>query len=132
MTDSTTVPESPVTDPANDSRSGFGVHAKTSRDVVVVSATGDVDALTAPRLQDAITEALGVASTALVVDLTEVEFLSSAGMSVLMAGYRQADPELAFCVVADGPFTDRPMRMIGLDRELRLYPTLSSALEDLR
>ena len=121
-----------MTDSTTDSHPGFGVHARTSRDVVVVTATGDVDALTAPRLQDAIVEALDAASAALVVDLTDVEFLSSAGMSVLMAGYRRADPDTAFCVVADGPFTDRPMRMIGLDRELRLYPTLSAALEDLR
>ena len=128
MTDSTTAPAAEVTD----SGPVFDVHARTSRDVVVVTATGDVDALTAPRLHDAIVEALDVATTALVVDLTDVDFLSSAGMSVLMTGYRQAHPATAFCVVADGPFTDRPMRMIGLDRELRLYPTLSSALEDLR
>ncbi|MGH3644688.1 MAG: STAS domain-containing protein [Mycobacterium sp.] len=106
----------------------FDVRAQSTRDVMVVTATGELDALTAPRLDDAITSALRVPSIALIVDLSELDFLSSAGMASLVAGNRAAGGSKQFCVVADGPVTARPMKLIGLDSELRLYPSMDAAL----
>jgi anti-sigma B factor antagonist len=112
-------------------RHRFEVRAEGTRDVMVVTATGELDALTAPRLDDAITSALRVPSIALIVDLSELDFLSSAGMAILVAGDRAAGGSKQFCVVAHGPVTARPMQLIGLDSELRLYPSLDAALNDI-
>jgi anti-sigma B factor antagonist len=110
----------------------FEVRARGTRDVMVVAASGELDAVTAPRFREAITNALAVPSTALIVDLTALDFLSSAGLAILQEGHQSAGRAKQFCVVADGPATSRPMKMIALDRKLQLYPTLEDALADIR
>ena len=99
---------------------------------MVISAKGDLDALTAPRLTDAINNALSVPSSALIVDLTDLDFLSSAGMAVLVAGHRAAAGTKQFCVVADGPVIARSITAVGLDTVLRLYANVDAALHDVR
>lgn len=99
--------------------------------VVVVSVSGVVDMLTAPKLDDSIATSLAKSPSALVVDLTEVEFLASAGMGVLVAAHDKATPEIAFGVVADGPVTSRPLKLVGIADIVGLYPTLDEALAKL-
>ena len=99
--------------------------------VVVILIAGDLDMLTARRLNEAIRSALRKEPTALVVDLTRVEFLASAAMNLLVITHHGITPTTRFGVVADGPATSRPMKLIGLDSVLALYPTLADALAAL-
>jgi anti-sigma B factor antagonist len=99
--------------------------------VAVLSVSGVVDMLTAPSLQDAISAAVDKKPAALVVNLSEVEFLASAGMGVLVAGHDLAVPEIKFAVVADGPVTSRPLKLVGIADIVSLYPTLDVALSEL-
>ncbi|MCV7229351.1 STAS domain-containing protein [Mycolicibacterium komossense] len=87
--------------------------------------------LTAPALEDAITTALGKSPAALVINLSDVEFLASAGMGVLVAAHDQAAPEVGFAVVADGPVTSRPLKLVGIADIVSLHPTLDAALSEL-
>jgi anti-sigma B factor antagonist len=101
--------------------------------VEVLTVRGALDLLTAPTLAEAIDAALGEAAGAVVVDLSKLEFLASAGMTVLLEGHAAAcDVEKGFAVVADGPGTSRPMRMMGVDQVVAVHPTLEAALGDLR
>lgn len=99
--------------------------------VAVVSATGTVDMLTSPKLEERISAALVQKPAALVVDLTGVEFLASAGMSVLIAASQQVPDGVRFAVVADGPVTGRPLKLVGVADIVDVYPTLDVALEKL-
>ncbi|WP_276031759.1 STAS domain-containing protein [Mycolicibacterium komossense] len=99
--------------------------------VVVLAVSGVVDMLTAPALEDAITTALGKSPAALVINLSDVEFLASAGMGVLVAAHDQAAPEVGFAVVADGPVTSRPLKLVGIADIVSLHPTLDAALSEL-
>ncbi|WP_245905785.1 STAS domain-containing protein [Mycolicibacterium palauense] len=99
--------------------------------VAVLSVSGVVDMLTAPTLEEAITTALGKSPATLVVDLSDVEFLASAGMGVLVAANDQATPNIGFAVVADGPVTSRPLKLVGIADIVTLYPTLDEALSKL-
>ncbi len=99
--------------------------------VAVVSAAGTVDMLTAPQLQDAISASLRKNPAALVVNLTDVEFLASAGMSVLIAAHQETSPNAAFGVVADGPVTGRPLKLVGIADIVDVFPTLDEALAKL-
>ena len=66
----------------------------------------------------------GKAPAGLIVDLTEVNFLASVGMSVLVAAQEAADAlSVRFGIVADGAATSRPIRLLGIDAILALYPT---------
>jgi anti-anti-sigma factor len=79
-------------------------------------------------LAEAIRTALAAKPAALVVDLTKVEFLASAGLSVLVNGQAEVVPPTKFAVVADGPATSRPIKLMGIDSLLSLHRTLDSAL----
>lgn len=94
---------------------------------VVISVSGVLDMLTSPELEASISLALNKAPSAIIVDLTDVDFLASAGMGVLVAARDQADPDVRFGVVAYGPATSRPLTLVGLADMIGLYPTLLQA-----
>lgn len=88
--------------------------------------------LTAPQLRDAVESALGKSPSALVVDLTHVEFLGSAGMQVLMETHNQTNgTDTRFAVVAEGAATSRPLKITGIAELIDLFSSLDVALEKL-
>ncbi len=97
--------------------------------VAVVSAAGAIDMLTAPQFAEQIGATLRERPKAVVVDLTEVDFLASAGMQVLVAAHGDAGSQTRLVVVADGPATSRPLRITGITDFIDLYPSLDEALE---
>ncbi|MEN9401768.1 MAG: anti-sigma factor antagonist [Verrucomicrobiota bacterium] len=96
--------------------------------LVVVRAAGVLDMLTSPQLEVGIATALAKNPSAIIVDLNHVDFLASAGMGVLVAAQDKAAPAVKFAVVASGPATSRPLKMVGLAELIGLYPTLDEAL----
>ncbi|MGI9124552.1 MAG: STAS domain-containing protein [Mycobacterium sp.] len=99
---------------------------------VVISVSGVLDMLTSPQLDASITAALQRKPSTIIVDLTDVDFLASAGMGVLVAARDQVNAAangsaVNFGVVADGPATSRPLKLIGLADLIGLYPTLAAA-----
>lgn len=96
-------------------------------DTTVLSVGGILDLLTAAAFQDAVDSALGVGPNALIVDLSDVEFLASAGMAVLVNASRGA-ADIPFAVVADGRATSRPIRLTALDTVFALCATRDEAL----
>ncbi len=110
-----------------DTPAGCSIAEAWSEGTVVLSVSGVLDMTTAPRLEEAIAAALSKRPTAVIVDLTAVDFLASAGMSVLVAARKTADDEIGFAVVGDSPATSRPLHLIGLADLVGLYPTLEDA-----
>ncbi len=84
--------------------------------------------ITAPQLEDAINAALAKSPQAVVVDLTDVEFLASAGMGVIVAAHDAAPDGVRIHVVADGPATSRPLKLVGIADIVPLHATLDEAL----
>jgi anti-sigma B factor antagonist len=124
---------SAVKDSGSPGGDDLGVRASSIDGVSVLAVHGEIDTFTAPRLAQAINHGLATSATALVVDLSKLEFLASAGMSVLLDGHKSAQGSgKRLIVVADGPATSRPMRLIGLDQELNLRASLDAALRDAR
>jgi anti-sigma B factor antagonist len=109
--------------------SGFEITVTWHDGVVVVGVAGELDMVTAPRLTESIQDTLRNEPSSVIVDLTDVEFLASAGMTVLIAAHDHSGESVQFAVVADGPATGRPMHLIGVDTLLTIYPTLDAALE---
>lgn len=97
----------------------------------VVSVSGALDLLTSPRLEQVIATTLQERPAGLIIDLTEVEFLGSAGMQVLVDAYDAAVPDIGFTVVADGPGTSRPLALVGLTDVFDIVATLQAAVEKL-
>src|SRR5689334_17023175 len=93
----------------------FDVGTHQAGRAVVLTVAGEVDMLTAPRLTQAIQAALAAKPAALVVDLSKVEFLASAGITALVSAQEGVVAPTRFAVVADGPATSRPMKLMGID-----------------
>ena len=121
---------------ADDSHSAFGnllhVHTSVIDDIVVLSVAGELDASTAPRLDEEITRCITGTLAGLIVDLSNVNFMASAGMSVLLEGDSTAKTVSKwFGVVANSRVTQRPMELLGLDQLLNTYSTLDAARSDV-
>jgi anti-anti-sigma factor len=110
-------------------RGGFDLQQTSVDQVVVISVFGTLDMLTTPQLADAIDAVSGKMPAGLIVDLSNVEFLASAGMNALVEAHRKMTPAAKFGVVADSPATSRPLRLIGVDQVVDLYRTVDAALE---
>jgi anti-sigma B factor antagonist len=97
---------------------------------VVLTAEGIVDMAAAPELTDQIRAILRRRPAVVVVDLSAVSFLATAGMSVLMEADRKSgELGIPFRVVAHGPVTVIPMQLLGIDDLLGIYPTVAAALD---
>lgn len=94
----------------------------------VLGVAGEVDALSAPRLERAVSEALAGNPETLIIDLVKVHFLASAGLSVLMSTHQQVGEGVDFRVVAEGSATGRPLHLTGLDHNFAVYPSREEAL----
>lgn len=99
--------------------------------VVVVAAVGAVDMLTAPQLQEVIDAVAERKPAGLIIDMTEVDFLGSAGMQVLMVTRNRLYKDTRLAVVADGPATSRPLKITGVADYIDLFSTLDVALKNL-
>jgi anti-anti-sigma factor len=100
--------------------------------VAVLSIGGEIDLVTAPALEEAIGGVVADNPTALIIDLSGVEFLGSVGLKILAATYEKIGDNAEFGVVARGPATRRPIHLTGLDKTFPLYPTLDDALTGVR
>jgi anti-sigma B factor antagonist len=114
-----------------DNTQAFSIHTHTQGTTVVLRVHGSLDMVSAPDLEQHIARVLREHPAAVVVDLTDVDFLASAGMNVLIHAYDAAAGRSKLAVVADGQHTSRPMRIIGVDQMIDLYPTMASALRAL-
>ena len=97
---------------------------------LVVEVSGELDGLTAPRLSVTLHAALREPCPVLVVDLTGVTFMGSAGLALLFEIHERATPHTALRIVAPGRVTLRPLQVTGLDTRLRLYPSRPDALTE--
>jgi anti-sigma B factor antagonist len=100
-------------------------------EIEVLAVTGVVDMLTASQLEEAIATAAKDSPQGVVVDLGAVDFLASAGMGILVAARDELPASVQFAVVADGPATSRPLKLVGIADVVGLHATLDEALAAL-
>jgi anti-anti-sigma factor len=101
-------------------------------DVAVLAVGGVVDLATAATLEEEVAGLVDQRPSALVVDLSEVTFLASVGLQILVATHEKVAGSARFAVVASGPVTARPIQLTKLDDVFALYGTLDDALTGLR
>jgi anti-anti-sigma factor len=92
----------------------------------LVRVAGELDHLTAPAFEAVALPAARQCRTRLVIDLSEVGFLASAGIAVVLAAAVEA-PDRVHVVVGTG-FTRRPLEITGAEDVVRLWDTRDEAL----
>ncbi|WP_020638923.1 STAS domain-containing protein [Amycolatopsis balhimycina] len=95
---------------------------------LVVAVAGDVDLSTAPMLRDALDAALSQAPRRVVVDLSLVLFLNSAGLEVLLDAHRRAGPGIDLRLVATTRATRRPLQLARECERLTVHASRAAAL----
>ncbi len=98
--------------------------------VVVMRVGGELDLLTVPDLRTGMHAATATTSGPVVVDLTDVGFLSSTGLHLLISIHADlaAENRSLRLVTGEGRPVMRPLQITGLDQLMGLYPDLPTAL----
>ena len=99
-------------------------------EVVLLEVEGDVDAYTARRLDQALNDHLAQGHSRIVVDASQLGFISSAGLRAIMFAEREAcerGGQVRVCGL--NPQARRTFEMAGLDEYLHLSGTRQEALQ---
>lgn len=95
-----------------------------------IALTGELDLYTAATLDDALVEAEGEGWLLLVIDLTALEFMDSAGLRLIVRTHARAREWGRHMVVVNGSdMVARVFSATSLDRELDIIASLA-ALDD--
>ena len=94
----------------------------------VISVSGEVDLATSPELDSAIIAAVDSGASALAIDLSDVTFMDSSGLGVIVRGLkrcREADIELDLVIT-----NERVLKVFGITGLDQVIP-IHYALEDI-
>jgi anti-sigma B factor antagonist len=100
--------------------------------VTILALGGEVDVYTSPRLKQEMTDLISTGTRKLVIDLTEVQYLDSTGLGVLIGGLKRArehDGDLR--LICDNLRILRIFEITGLTKIFDIYRNESEALAGL-
>jgi anti-sigma B factor antagonist len=95
---------------------------------VVVALAGELDLYNAHVVRDALLECCLEGPDRLVVDLSEVEFIDSTALGVLIEARSRMTNRGGFLLAGPGLETKRALEVSGLDRHFSVHPTRADAL----
>jgi len=99
--------------------------------VAVVHLAGELDMQTVPAAALELDQALESAPSGLVVDMTGLTFLASAGLAMLAAvGEKAGQASVTLRLAADSRVVLRPLEITGLDAGFAIRDSVDSALAD--
>jgi anti-sigma B factor antagonist len=102
-------------------------------ETLVLVLRGSLDLATAPTVRAALLDAIEKAHHNLIVDLSQLEFLDSTGLGVLIGAHRRtAERNGSFrLVISDGPIS-RLLNITGLIAVFSVYHSLDDARRNRR
>ena len=97
--------------------------------IAIVQLAGELDLYNAPDVRTALQEATADGPERVVVDLSEVEFIDSTALGVLIEARSRFADRKAFLLAAPGLETRRALEISGLDRHFAVHQSVDEALE---
>lgn len=98
-------------------------------DRTIVEVGGEVDVYTAPKLREKLVEVIGDGSYDIVVDMSEVEFLDSTGLGVLVGGLKRVRAHNGrLALVCQQERILKIFRITGLTKVFEIYDSVDQAL----
>ena len=95
----------------------------------VLAAAGEIHVSTAPQFSDRLNQAIAEGKTALVLDFSDVEFIDSTGLSVLLNGLRRLTRRKGtLSVVCTNPTVLRLFEITRLDSTFDIVADRQTAL----
>ncbi len=105
------------------------IKSKREGEVIIVQPRGQLDALTGPELNEYFKEKMKISNN-LVTDLSNVDFVSSAGLRVFLGTVkvtRSAGGDLRLAGVTED--VRKILTVSGFDRILKIYPDAIKAVK---
>lgn len=116
--------------PGGTGAASLGVAEWTIGSSVVVSVTGEIDIATTHQLSEALSAALSRGPKGLICDLSGVNFLGAAGLTVLAAAQRRAIAGHAwFDIVCPQPLPRKAIAVAALDAMFCLHDRVDEAID---
>jgi anti-anti-sigma factor len=107
------------------------IEAVQKAEVAVVSVQGSVDALTARQLTDFLQEKIDAGQVKVIIDLSGVEFMSSAGLRTVLIALKETRNKGGDLRLAGAqPGVEKVLKMSGFNMILKSLPTVDEALND--
>jgi anti-anti-sigma factor len=97
-------------------------------DALLVRLAGELDLYNAHVVRDALLEAAGRSPERLIVDLSEVLFVDSTVLGVLIEARSRLANRRGFLLVAPGVETRRALEISGLDKHFAVHASVDEAL----
>jgi anti-sigma B factor antagonist len=99
----------------------------------VIAVTGEIHVSTAPEFSRRLNAAIARGKTAVVLDLTGVEFIDSTGLSVLLNGLRRVTRQRGrMAIVCTNPTVLRLFEITRLDSTFDIHATREEAIATAR
>ncbi len=92
------------------------INVKTEQDITIIELAGDIDANTAPSVQEKVLP-LVQAGSKLLLNMADVPYMSSAGLRMLLSTYRQVSAK------------DGKLVLVGLTEEIRETMSITGFLD---
>jgi anti-anti-sigma factor len=109
-------------------QSHFSVDTRTEGPATVLAVSGELDLAASPALEEQLEQVFGDSVSQLIIDLRELEFIDSTGLSVLVKAHQRAeDSGCRFGLVNGGSQVRRLLSLTGIAERL----TVADAPEDL-
>ncbi len=102
---------------------------RQENEITIVAVSESVDALTAPDLTRTLSGEINSGHCNLVVDLTGVQFMSSAGLRTLLGAVKESRTNGGDLRIASvNPGIDKVLKMSGFHNVAKVFPTQGEAL----
>ena len=99
----------------------------------VVSLVGELDNYSSPRVRTLLTELLAPESPTVILDLSQLEYIDSAGLGVLVGGLKIASScSGTLALVNPSPAIVHVLKVTGLDRIFQLFDDEDVAERELK
>lgn len=109
---------------------GLNVKIEEEKDKTIIRIEGRLDAASAPILENKLSEIIDGGKKLMVLDFAKVDYLSSAGMRLLLSTTKKLKAEggkLHFCSISEEVM--EIIKMAGFERILSIFPTEQEALK---
>lgn len=105
------------------------ISVQQSDQMNIVSIAGSIDALTADQVTSRLTELISSVKKHLVLDLSKVEFMSSAGLRAILGALKETRRQGGDLYLAGAQAgVDRVLKMSGFSKILKTYDSVDEAV----
>ena len=108
------------------------IQHKIENEVLIIKIDGRLDAATSPSADETIKKAMEKDSNRLLFDLSDLEYLSSGGLRVILSAakeIRRRNGKVALCCL--NPYVDEIFEVSGFKSMIPIKDTIEAGLKDL-